>query len=138
MHYEEEEQQISLGGDSQRTPATLRLGLASSSRKKNPPRAVAKKAAPSKQATKKTPARKVAGAAKPRGQASPLQGVRLSKQRATRGRPPARKRLCVDKTSQAQDLPLNKDANILAVGKVTCASTSKGRMDFRDPSDQIR
>lgn len=137
VQYEEEEQQILLGGETQRTPATLRLGSASSSRKKNPPRAAAKKAAPSKQASKKAPVRKVTGTAKPRGQASPLQGVRLTKQRATRGRPPARKRLCVDKTPQDQALPLNKDAITPVVGKVTGASTSKSRVDFRDPPDQI-
>ncbi|KAJ4871535.1 hypothetical protein Rs2_46830 [Raphanus sativus] len=117
VHYEEENTQSPLGGEPQRAPATLRLGSASSSRKKNPPRATATKAAPTRQVTKRAPARKVTGAAKPRGQASPLQGARSTKQRATRGRPPAKKRLCVDKAAQVQDLPLNKDANIPGVGK---------------------
>lgn len=121
--------------EAQRTPAAQRLGTASSSRKRNPPRAASMKAAQPKPPAKRATTGKVTGAARTRGNSSPLQGVRTTKQRATRGRPPARKRLCVERTSQAKDLPLNKDTG--APSMVNVAGTNRGRVDFHGPPDRI-
>lgn len=121
--------------ETQRTPAVLRLGSSSTTRKKNPPRAATKKATQAKQISKKAPTRKVVGTTKTRGANSPIQGSRTTKQRLTKGRPPARKKLCVDKKGQNQALPCNKDDVAPLLGNV--AGTSRGRVDFQDPPDQI-
>ncbi|CAN7138189.1 unnamed protein product, partial [Brassica rapa subsp. narinosa] len=103
--YEDGNHQSPMLEEMQRTPATQRLGAASSSRKKNPPRAATKKPAPPKRVVKRAPTGKVTGTVATRGKLSPLQGTRTTKPRATRGRPPARKRLCTEQKSQDQDLP---------------------------------
>ncbi|CAG7900629.1 unnamed protein product [Brassica rapa] len=97
QYVEEEHLSPDLGGGSipiqgtQRTPASLRLGLASVTRKRNPPRAASTRAIKVVPSIKKVPSGRVSGAVKSRGTGSPLQGVRTSKQRltSTRGRPPA-------------------------------------------------
>lgn len=121
--------------ENQRTPATLHLGSSSNPRKKNPPRAVKKKPKQAWKVTKKIPAGKVVGVTKSRGISSLLEVARTTKQRATRGRPPARKKLRVEHKGQAQELPLNKDDG--APVMVNVAGTSRGRVDFRDPPYQI-
>ncbi|KAJ4887948.1 Uncharacterized protein Rs2_27696 [Raphanus sativus] len=93
VQYEDGEHQSPLVEEPQRTPAALRLGVASASRKKNPVRAATKKPTQRKPVTKKAPTGKVTATVKARGNQSPLQGARTTKQRAARGRPPARKRL---------------------------------------------
>lgn len=150
VRYMEEDHQSPLIGDDhtggnqqqepQRTPASLRLGSASE-RKRNPPRAAAGKAAQArlalqaKKATKKPPTGKVTGSTRTRGNRSPVQGLRVSKQIALRGRPPAKKRLCVEKTGQDQNLPCNKD--VVAPGMGNIAGTSRGKVDFQNPPSLI-
>lgn len=129
--------------ETQRTPASQRVGEASTGRKKNPPRAATKKIAPPKPVGKKATVGKAAGGkvtgtSRTRGNTSPLQGARTTKSRATRatrGRPPARKRLCVEQSSRDQVLPSSKDAGARSLGNV--AGTSKEKVDFHGPPDQI-
>lgn len=141
IHYDQEEQQLPINQnpttqqETQRTPASLRLGPSTSTRKKNPPRAATKKVLQVQQPAKKKTTRRVVGIVKTRGRSSPLQGVRMVKQRATKGRPPARKKLDVTKTRKDQDLPSSKDAN--APSMVNVAGPSRGSVDFQDPPTQI-
>lgn len=118
-----------------RSPVALRLGSPSATgKRKNPPRAATKKGTQARQQAQGKATTKVTGATRTRGIRSPLQGARASKQLAARW-PTARKRLCVDKNAQPQDLPLNKEdgAQTSKNGK----GTSRGRMDFQNPSNHI-
>ncbi|KAJ4890307.1 zf-CCHC_4 domain-containing protein [Raphanus sativus] len=151
VHYEDEDHQSPMMGErstrktpvmvspqeqvTQRTPASQRLGTAPSARKKNPPRAATKKTVQPKQTARRVPVSKVTGTTRGRGNSSPLQGVRTTKQRATRGRPPAKKRLCVENASKAQSLPSKKDPSAPAMGNV--AGSSRGGVDFHDPPGLI-
>ena len=141
IQYDQEEQQLPIiqspitQQESQRTPASLRLGPSTSTRKKNPPRAATKKALLVQQSAKKKTTRRVVGTVKTRGKSSPSQGVRTVKPRATRGRPPSRKKLDVTKARKDQDLPSSKDVN--APSMVNVAGPSRGRVDFQDPPTRI-
>lgn len=121
--------------ESIRTPAALRLGPASGTRKRsNPPRAATKKTGKALAANKKGPT-KITGTSRTRGNRSPIQGAKASKLLAARALPLARKKLCVDRNAQSKDLPFNKEDGTPAI--VQGAGTSRGRVDFQNPSNQI-
>ena len=117
-----------------RTPAALRLGPDSGTRKRrNPPRAARKKTGQPVQAAKRNGPAKITGTSRTRKNRSPIQGASASKQLAARAMPPARKKLCVDRNAQSQDLPFNEDDDTPAV--VHGEGTSRGRVDFQNPSN---
>lgn len=122
--------------ESMRTPAALRLGPDSETRKRsNPPRASRKKTGQPVQPAKRKGPAKITGTSRTRGNRSPIQGARASKQLTARVMPLARKKLRVDMNDQSQELPFNKDDDTTTV--VRGVGTSRGRADFQNPSDQI-
>ncbi|KAH0899909.1 hypothetical protein HID58_049477, partial [Brassica napus] len=90
--------------ESMRTPAALRLGPDSETRKRsNPPRASRKKTGQPVQPAKRKGPAKITGTSRTRGNRSPIQGARASKQLTARVMPLARKKLRVDMNDQSQE-----------------------------------
>ncbi|KAH0897662.1 hypothetical protein HID58_047230, partial [Brassica napus] len=96
--------------ESQRALMIQRLGAPPpppppATKKRNLPGAATQKATNARLGEKKAPSGKVTGAIKTKGNSRPLKRTRTTKQLRARGRPPTRKRLCVERNAQSKDLP---------------------------------
>lgn len=125
-------------GSGQRVPASLRIGSPAGTKTKTPRASSSKKPSTSKAPAKKRTTTKSAAPGKrttrSKGNRSPLQSTRLSKQMVSRSTNPPRKKLCMERSGNA-DLPGSQAQDPPTM--VNVPATRKRRADFRNPQNPI-
>ncbi|KAL0719820.1 hypothetical protein Bca4012_069144 [Brassica carinata] len=126
------------GGKQNQSSSGNRIGSSAGTKTKTPRASSSKKPSTSKAPAKKRTTAKPAAPGKRTTRAkvnrSPLQSTRLSKQMASRSTNPPRKKLCVEKSGNA-DLPGSQAQDPPTM--VNIPATRKRRADFRNPQNPI-